>query len=271
MERMMYQARPRHAARSASMDDIDMDLAYGELPPPPPMTRSRDTAELREKMTTLQILLNECNCLQHSATTIIERLSKNPDTMAAVALTLAEISNLAAKLAPGALTAMKSSFPAIVALLASPQFAIAAGVGVGITIIAFGSYKIIKKIQARKDERMLLAYGDGDSTLGESVDELRELNRIEHWRRGIANAEAESAGTSVDGELITPMATRTLIEEGRLTEADLKSKASSRRSRTNRSKSEDCKSGRSKARSSGRSSRTKHGKKPSGLRTLFKS
>jgi hypothetical protein len=118
------------------------------------------------------------------------------------------------------------------ALLASPQFAIAAGVAVGVTIIAFGGYKIVKKIQAsnreRHDEAMLLVDADGaeqqPASPAESLDELRELSSVERWRRGIADEQARSVGTSVDGEFITPLASRTLIEEGKLTEADFKPK-----------------------------------------------
>lgn len=216
--------------RSASLSDIDPDLAYGELPPPLP-ERTYDTEiELRAKMTTLQQLLDECNCLQHSVTATIDNLQKNPDALAAVALTLGEISTLAAKMAPGALASLKTAFPAVIALLASPQFAIAAGVGVGVTVIAFGGYKIVKRIKANKAEKAELLAADAleyggagnDSPGASDVDELREINRIENWRRGIAEVEAESMGTSVDGEFVTPAATRTLIEEGRLKEGDLK-------------------------------------------------
>ncbi|QIX01975.1 hypothetical protein AMS68_007492 [Peltaster fructicola] len=273
LDKALASPRSRRSSRRASLDDIDMDLAYGELPPPLPARKGNDTVELRDKMTGLQRLLEEANCVGHSATAIIENLSKNPDTMAAVALTLGEISALAAKVAPGALTALKGSFPAILALLASPQFAIAAGVGVGITIIAFGSYKIIKKIQARGEEdSRLLAYEAEPLSPTESVDELREINRIESWRRGIADVEAESLATSVEGEFITPIATRTLIEEGRLTEADLKSKASTRKSRRRKSASDVSKSSKAKSSSKtgGKSTRSKKEKPPSRLAMLFK-
>ncbi|KAF2764741.1 hypothetical protein EJ03DRAFT_16440 [Teratosphaeria nubilosa] len=234
---------PTTPNRSASLDDIDMDLAYGELPPPLPERKYDTEVELRMKMSGLQRLLDEANCIQHSATATIDNLQKNPDALAAVALALAEVSNLAAKLAPGALTTLKGSFPAIVALLASPQFAIAAGVSVGVTIIALGGYKIIKKIKAQKEEARLLEDGMVYAELpplqgpepapedADSMDELREIDKIEHWRRGIAEAEASSLGTSVDGEFLTPVATMTLIEDGEITEADLKSTTSSRRHR----------------------------------------
>jgi len=194
-------------------------------------------------MTKLQLLLEEANCLQYSATAIIESLQKNPEALAAVALTLGEISNLVTKMAPGILTAMKASFPAAVALLASPQFMIAAGVGVGVTVIALGGYKIIKKIKAKKELE-----GDGQGTGVD--DELHELDRIEMWRRGIAEAEAESiagggvgtgTGTSVEGEFVTPMAGRRLLEEGTIKPGDLvetKLAAQAEKDRLKRAKTE---------------------------------
>ncbi|KAK0821175.1 hypothetical protein LTR02_001690 [Friedmanniomyces endolithicus] len=224
--------RPASSVRSASLDDIDMNLAYGELPPPLPARKYDTEVELRSKMSGLQALLDQCNCVQHSVTAIIDNLQKNPDALAAVALTLGEISTLASKLAPGALMSMKGAFPAIIAILASPEFAIAVGVGVGVTIIAFGGYKIIKKIKAKKEARMLengeMAYPaaiEGDEPESQ-MDELREINHVERWRRGIADvggADGSVAGTSVEGEFVTPVATRALIEDGKLTEADFKS------------------------------------------------
>lgn len=270
-------------ARSASLDDIDMDLAYGDLPPPLPERKYDNEIELRQKMTGLQRLLDECNCLQHSVTATIDNLQKNPDALAAVALTLAEISNIAAKMAPGALTALKGSFPAVVALLASPQFMIAAGVGVGVTIIALGGYKIIKKVQAKRaaEEGMLLEDGGGrelESPVSEA-EELREISSIERWRRGIADAEAESLGTSVDGEFVTPAATRTLIEEGRLTEADLVSRTGEKRRKKGKKEKDGKKEKSSRkagsevsASSAGsKKGKSKKEKEPSGLKMLFKS
>lgn len=282
--------RPTTPTRSASLDDIDMDLAYGELPPPLPERKYADEVELRSKMSHLQQLLDECNCLQHSVTATIDNLQKNPDTLAAVALTLAEISNLASKLAPGALATMKGSFPAIIALLACPQFAIAAGVGIGVTIIAFGGYKIIKKIQAKKEAPMLEAGGEvryleEPESPASEMDEMRELDRIELWRRGISAdfaAEEASAGTSIDGEFVTPIATRTLIEEGKLTEADFKTTVSSSSKKSEKGEKKHRKKSSSKSEhgaksSSGSSSgkskvgaKVKSKKEPSGLRMLFK-
>ncbi|KAL1306085.1 hypothetical protein AAFC00_004205 [Neodothiora populina] len=243
-------------------------------------------------MTKLQGLLDEANCVQHSVIAMIENLQKNPDALAAVALTLGEISNIASKMAPGMITAMKGSFPAVIALLASPEFLIAAGVGVGVTIIMLGGYKIIKKIKERNDDGPMLEQAaplpapprqaeiaESAADEEEEFDELREidseLSRIEVWRRGIADAEEASMGTSVEGEFITPGATRTLIEEGVMREDDLKSTRTGRTSRTKKSSRSsrhhhgDSHSSTTTKEKSRKSSTKK--KEPSGLRMLFKS
>ncbi|KAM0707572.1 hypothetical protein Q7P35_004217 [Cladosporium inversicolor] len=280
------QTRSQGGSRRASHNDIDMDLAYGDAPPDLQVaTRTiEDSPELREKLTGLQRMLEEVNCLQHSAGATIENLQKNPEALAAVGLTLAEISTMVTKLAPGALPGIKASFPAIMALLASPQFAIAAGVAVGVTIIAFGGYKIVKKIQAsnreKKDSVVMLEDGGEEEPASpvEEVDELRELSSVEKWRRGIADEQARSVGTSVDGEFITPIASRTLIEEGKLTEADFKPKESDkdkkkREKKSRKAESAAGKSVRSERSSRSTSSRTKEKKEkvkePSGLKLLF--
>ncbi|KAF2804546.1 uncharacterized protein BDZ99DRAFT_575202 [Mytilinidion resinicola] len=259
----------RHiSSHSNSEPHIDMDLAYGELPPPLPSPRYND-GELREKANKLTMLLDEANCLQYSVTAMIENLQKNPEALAAVALTLGEISNILTKMGPGVLTALKGSFPAVVALLASPQFMIAAGVGVGVTIIALGGYKVIRKIRAKKE-----AEAELEEPLEMDQLETAELSRIEIWQRGIAEAEVESRGTTVDGEFITPGASRQLIAEGVLQADDLKSRRSERRSRSHAPKSTH--SSKSHRSSTSRSGKEKSKEKvkpkkrePSGLRMLF--
>jgi hypothetical protein len=206
--------RPQTPVRSHSIGAIDMDLAYGEYHPesigapvrynPPGETQQQELSSL---VTKAKMLLDEANCAHHSVKAIVAHLQKNPDAMAAVALTLAEISNIASKMAPGALMALKTGAPSVFALLAAPEFLIAVGVGLGITVVMFGGYKIIKKIKAKNGEKE------------EGVDEMLEIgqdvNRIEHWRRGIAdvgvgedaeNASVVSGATSVEGEFITPIA-----------------------------------------------------------------
>ena len=246
----LVQVPHQKTARSRSEPHIDMDLAYGDVPPPLPM-KKYDDEELREKASRLTMLLDEANCLQHSVTTTIENLQKNPDALAAVALTLAEISTMLGKMGPGVLMSFKGAFPAVVALLASPQFLIAAGVGVGVTVVALGGFKIVKQLQAKKEEELMLeAPMQYDSSplpppppqQAESfngLDELEppELGRIELWRRGIADVEADSQGTTVDGEFITPGATKHLVAEGVLDEDDIKSRRSTRSRRDKDAKS----------------------------------
>lgn len=208
--------------------DIDMNLAYGELPPHLiPRDPYEEEQELNSMVSRVEKLLLEAHCLHHSATAIMAGLQENPDAMAAVALTLAELSNLLAKVSPGLIGLLKSSSPAIFALLASPQFLIGTGVALGVTVIMFGGFKIIKKIQgnaAQKqaikmeaDSRIQLPMGQNPmlqdaagmhGPLPEAITYDEELSSIECWRRGIADVEAESVATSADGEFITPGAER---------------------------------------------------------------
>ena len=230
-----HESRSRSSRRRNS-DDIDMDLAYGELPPPLPARNLNEQSELKIKVTALQRMLEEADCLQHSATAMIKSLENNPDAMAAVALTMAEISNIVTKVGPGALAALKGSFPAVVALLASPEFLIAAGVGVGITVIALGGYKIVKRIKAKKnaDREEDLTETDELEELGSDVD----VNRIENWRRGIADVETASIGTSVDGEFITPGAAKELRAQGKLPERKKTKKTHSDKKKDEKAKEE---------------------------------
>lgn len=177
---------------------IDMDLAYGPIPPPLPIAIQADDTELKGLINKVKGLLEEADCLQYSVSATIASLQKNPDAMAAVALTLAEISNLATKMAPGVLATLKGSAPAVFALLASPQFLIAGGVAVGVTIVALGGYKIIKRIRAKNAVE--------DPGMDEMLEIGGDVSTIDNWRRGIAEAEEQSVGTSVDGEFITPEA-----------------------------------------------------------------
>ncbi|KAF7858914.1 hypothetical protein EAF04_008955 [Stromatinia cepivora] len=222
-------------------DGIDMDLAYGDLPLhlesdhepeyEQPITPQQLPAELDETMSKLDSLLIEAQCLHHTATAIMSNLQANPEAMAAVALTLAELSALLTKMSPSILPMLKASSPAIFALLASPQFLIAGGVALGVTVVMFNGYKIIKKLQATP-EKMLEApmamqalpatpgypetpgFMEPQDIHHEYEEAMpceayeKELSSIDIWRRGIADAELESVGTSVDGEYITPTAAR---------------------------------------------------------------
>lgn len=268
----------RHSYAHSARSSIDMDLAYGELPPPLPARNQNEEVIMREKMSKITMLLDEANALQHSATGIIEHLQKNPDAMAAVALTLAEVSNLAAKMGPGALMAMKSSFPAVVALLASPQFLIAGGLAIGVTVVMLGGFKIVQRIKEKKENERGLEMGIPMEVEVEIPIELQELetgelDRIEIWRRGIADAAASSQGSTVDGEFITPGAEQFLIDEGVLDDA--KSRRSTRTKKTSTSEAGKKKHRTSsKAGSSRGSTASKEGgsrkKAVSGLKMLFR-
>ncbi len=214
--------------REEREENIDMNLAYGQ--PPPELQIEEDDLELESKqeleatMTKLDSLLLEAECLQYSASTIINNLQEKPEAMAAVALTLAELSNLLAKMSPAILTALKTASPAIFGLLASPQFLIAGGVALGVTIVMFGGYKIIKSIQSstttaepvpsamRMETPMAFeAQPQAAEQTGQQtamVYDGLEMGSIDTWRRGIADIEAVSVATSADGELITPEAAR---------------------------------------------------------------
>lgn len=267
----LAQHRPQ-PARSNSTSLIDMDLAYGEYHPASLRApqKTADDGEIRGLVAKVKMLLDEANCAQHSVTAMIAHLQKNPDAMAAVALTLAEISNVASKMAPGALTALKGSAPAVFALLASPEFLIAAGVGVGVTIVMLGGYKIIKKIKAKNAV-------EKEGSMDEMMEIGGDASRIESWRRGIADVEASSVGTSVEGELITPMAAgmRGMPVSDRV--SDLKSKKSkkNKKSKSKSEKSEESvKSGRSSkstvSNAEGKQLVPVKVKKPSPLRLMFK-
>ncbi|KAH7069931.1 hypothetical protein BKA63DRAFT_421245, partial [Paraphoma chrysanthemicola] len=283
------QRSPKTEGRRRSEPYIDMDLAYGDIPPPLPDKRYEDI-ELKEKASKITILLEEANCLQYSVTQTIENLQKNPEALAAVSLTLAEISSIVGKMGPGVLLTLKGSFPAVAALLLSPQFMIAGGVAVGVTIVALGGYKIIKKIQADKEEKAtpipMAGRGRVDSAADlHQLDELEpeELSRVEMWRRGIADVQAESAGTSVDGEFVTPGASRQLIAAGVLDEDDMKSRRSvrtrddgerrpkSHRARSERSVKTSKTSETRRSKTVKESSSKKKEKEPSGLKMLFRS
>lgn len=233
------------ATRSRSAAHVDMDLAYGEAHPSAlERYKPADEEELNGLVAKAKFLLEEADCVQHTATATMTHLQKNPDAMAAVALTLAEISNVASKMAPGILASMKTSAPAVFALLSSPQFLIAAGVGVGVTIVMFGGYKIIKKLTAAPTVEQPGLPGALPKEPSASADELLELqsqhiSRVEVWRRGVADWEADSVGSTVDGEFITPTAAMMSgldlsnpdFIRPRGVDVDEKSTASSRRSR----------------------------------------
>lgn len=148
--------------------EIDMNLAYGNIPPDlasrtdlGPVTpaeeqdaemleEARKEDEARKLMGRIDTLLDEAECVQHTAASIIDHLQRKPEAAAAVALLLAELSALLKTMSPGFLGIVKGGSPAVFALLASPQFLIAVGVAVGVTVIFFGGWKIVKRFRAAK-------------------------------------------------------------------------------------------------------------------------
>lgn len=213
--------------------DIDMNLAYGSLPPDleervdldpvhKNVEKEREAMSVIEK---IENLLTEAQCLHHTATHIIQHLQGNPEAAAAVALTLAELSALLGKMSPSFLAVLKGGSPAIFALLASPQFLIAAGVTVGVTVVMFGGWKIVKRIQeansAAASPMAFPAYqpapGEAnrapypESEVSAGFDEAlvleEELSSIEIWRRGIAPFGEDG---QADLELISPEADRAI-------------------------------------------------------------
>jgi hypothetical protein len=207
-DRTLIRRNSTPGERPDSAESFDEHLAYGPLPPPLPMRPSKDETELREKFWHIKNILEEANCVQYSATATIEHLQKHPDALAAVGLALAEASAMIGRVGPAAFVGLKASFPAVVALLASPQFLVAAGLGIGVTIVMLGGYKIIKHVKQKKKN------GEEEMEPLQYVDGQVKLPPIEMWRRGIADAEVASVGTTVDGEFITPGASKQLIEAG---------------------------------------------------------
>lgn len=229
--------------------EIDMHLAYGNIPPDlesrvdldPAYKAAAKEQQAHTLMSRVEDLLTEAHCMHHTANHMIDHLKTKPDAAAAVALTLAELSTLLAKMSPSFLGAIKAGSPAVFALLASPQFLIAAGLTVGVTVVMFGGWKIVKQIKEAKAARMPMAieadptyrehYPVGDLPMGrehvlpyppseysQGFDEAvilderleEELSTIESWRRGISSYGEDSLcdTESADLELITPDAMR---------------------------------------------------------------
>ncbi|KAI0477905.1 hypothetical protein GGR56DRAFT_674225 [Xylariaceae sp. FL0804] len=213
--------------------EIDMNLAYGNVPPDladrvdldPAYQAAQKERRARGLVERIEGLLAEAHCLHHSAAHTIQHLQADPQAAASVALTLAELSTLLRKMSPSFLAVLRGGSPAIFALLASPQFLIAAGVAVGVTVVMFGGWKIIKRIQEAKDNnnkdaaemmaftaaappaaaeapafvaaasgpRRPAPYPETEYSAGfdEALVVEEELSTIESWRRGIAPSDGE--------------------------------------------------------------------------------
>ncbi|KYK61090.1 hypothetical protein DCS_02231 [Drechmeria coniospora] len=253
-------SEPRTATdRSGGGKEIDMHLAYGNIPPDLADRVDLDPElgdEFRARQLVRQVegLLDEAHCLQHSATAIIKHLQEKPDAAAAVALTLAELSTTVAKMSPAFLGFIKGGSPAVFALLASPQFLIGTGIAVGVTVVMFGGWKIVKKVReaqqaaappeatalegapAATDRRRPLGRARSEYSAG--IDEALvvddELSTIESWRRGIMPSGADDE--SAELELMTPEVERAYRAKHARddVEFDLKSRRSGRTMRTSR-------------------------------------
>lgn len=220
---------------------IDMNMAYGSIPPDlaervdldPAYKAAQKERRAQDLAHKIEGLLTEAHCVHHTAQHMITHLQANPEAAAAVALTLAELSALLGKMSPGFLGAIKAGSPAVFALLASPQFLIAAGVTVGMTVVMFGGWKIVKRIADAHQEisgagaphavpmafEAYPASSAGSRTVrpnypatersasvfDEALVLEEELSSIESWRRGISHCGADDE-SSVDLELITPEA-----------------------------------------------------------------
>ncbi|KAH6640127.1 hypothetical protein F5144DRAFT_544359 [Chaetomium tenue] len=264
-ERRQLIHRPRSDLGVVKKKSIDMNLAYGDIPPdlesrvdldPVHNDGGRETvafesedpqaAEAITLMDRIEEYLEEAHCVQHTASSMIENLQRNPEAAAAVALSLAELSALIGKMSPGFLAFLKGGSPAVFALLASPQFLIGAGVAVGVTVVMFGGWKIVKRLGAAAGPTRTLetpfemrpmsvpaapapapaAIHDkalppvpGPAPSAASYDEalvlreVEELSSIESWRRGImTGVEDESA----EVELMSREAERALKERHNL-------------------------------------------------------
>ncbi|KAI0428448.1 hypothetical protein F5Y09DRAFT_287339 [Xylaria sp. FL1042] len=241
--------------------EIDMNLAYGSVPPDlaervdldPAYQAAEKEHTARTLMEKIEDLLVEAQCLHHTATHIIEHLQGRPEAAAAVALTLAELSALLGKMSPSFLGVIKGGSPAIFALLSSPQFLIAAGLTVGVTVVMFGGWKIIKRIKEAKEAEAAARalpmafeaqpnqpvqqptvqppYPESEASQGfdEALVVEEELSTIETWRRGITPfGEDETA----DLELISPEADRAIRSQ--YGGDDARTERSARTSRTHK-------------------------------------
>lgn len=153
----------REMALARKLDQqIDMNLAYGphnaadlaartDLDPLVQARASENRA--RNLVKRIESLLVEGQAIHHSATHIISSLQTNPERAAAVAFALAELSGLLSKVGPAFVGMLKGGSPAVWSLLASPQFLIGAAGVVGVTVVMFGGWKMVKRIREERRAR----------------------------------------------------------------------------------------------------------------------
>lgn len=254
-----HQTRPSRDAGK----EIDMHLAYGDIPPDLADRVDLDPAVVdeyhaNELVRRIESLLEEAQCVQHSATSMIKHLQEKPEAAASVALTLAELSSVVGKMSPAFLNFLKSGSPAVFSLLASPQFLIGTGIAVGLTVVMFGGWKIVKRVQEQQASRAAAALtweessaahrpallmsgqgekqahgGEGGSGMVEEalvVDD--DLSTIETWRRGILPLGADNESAEI--ELITPVADRAQRDKHGKDDFDVRSHRSTRTTRTDK-------------------------------------
>ncbi|KAI0026223.1 hypothetical protein F4780DRAFT_15547 [Xylariomycetidae sp. FL0641] len=249
--RGLFRSRSTTQNNNKKQKEVDMDLAYGSVPPDlgaradldPAYHAPEKEATARALMERIEAVLTEAQCLHHTATHIIAHLQVNPEAAAAVALTLAELSALLAKMSPSFLAVIKGGSPAIFALLASPQFLIAAGVAVGVTVVMFGGWKIIQRIsegpqplalpvpaaQPQQQQQQQQQQGNNRQDYDEALVVDRELSSIESWRRGIwpFSGSNNNSKERADLELISPEADRAIRSSQYGGEADGRTRKSS--------------------------------------------
>ncbi|KAG6011040.1 hypothetical protein E4U21_000071 [Claviceps maximensis] len=249
-----------HQARTSTDTgkEIDMHLAYGDIPPDLADRVDLDPATADEYYANqlvrkIESLLDEAQCVQHSAASMIKHLQEKPDAAASVALTLAELSSVVGKMSPAFINFLKSGSPAVFSLLASPQFLIGTGIAVGLTVVMFGGWKIVKRVQEQQASRvaaalaleeapaahrpaLLRSQSENHAGEGGMIEEALivddDLSSIETWRRGILPPGADNE--SADIELITPVADRAQRDRHGKDDFDVRSHRSTRTARTDK-------------------------------------
>ncbi|KAK4139106.1 uncharacterized protein C8A04DRAFT_16160 [Dichotomopilus funicola] len=263
---------PRPPLKSSSSDpvptrkkSIDMNLAYGDIPPDLETRVDLDTGrkddcssahesdgprdpqetEAIDIMDRIEDYLEEAQCMHHTASSMIENLQRNPEAAAAVALSLAELSAIVGKMSPAFLAFLKGGSPAVFALLASPQFLIGAGVAVGVTVVMFGGWRIVKRLatggKTLEAPIPMRSMSSPAVPTAEQVDaahalppppslpaitsasaagydeavvlrDVEELSSIETWRRGISSFGPDTDNEAAEIELLSQEAERALKE-----------------------------------------------------------
>ncbi|KAG6232093.1 hypothetical protein E4U26_005967 [Claviceps purpurea] len=230
--------------------EIDMHLAYGDVPPDladmvdldPAMA---DEYQANQLVRRIEGLLDEAHCVQHSATSMIKRLQEKPDAAAAVALTLADLSSVVGKMSPAFIGFLKNASPAVFSLLASPQFLIGTGIAVGLTVVMFGGWKIVKRAHEQQQvsraaaaatHRPALLRSQSENHASGMIEEALivddELSSIESWRRGILPPGADNESAEI--ELITPVADRAQRYKHGKDDFEVSSHRSARSARTDK-------------------------------------